>query len=169
MEAAQGQPADLLIGDRDYGAGRFDRRTAGGWSGQEILDHLGGFHARQPLIQALVAVDQSFVVDPQHVEDGCVEVSNMDRILHDVVGEIIRLSVDRASLDAATSHPHGEASGMVVSSVIVLAESSLGVDRPTEFTAPEDQCGVEHPLVLQVGDQTIGSLIDIFALAWQTS
>ena len=47
----------------------------------------------QAEVAALVAVGQARVVDPQEVEDGGVQVVDVDRVLDDVVGEVVGLAV----------------------------------------------------------------------------
>lgn len=54
------------------------------------------------VVQALKAKSEAFVIDSQAVEDGCVEVTYVDRIAGDVVAVVIRLSVDMAGLDASS-------------------------------------------------------------------
>ncbi len=94
------------------------------------------------------------VVDPQLMEDGGLQVVNVDGVLVIVmfVGmHFVAIGIDNlgaifvgvpdgdASLDAATGHPHGEAGLVVIASVVGLAEGPLGVRRSSEFAAPDDE------------------------------
>ena len=49
-------------------------------------------HVRQPEVAALELVDQPGVVDPQQVQDRRVQVVDLDRVLDDVVGEVVGLA-----------------------------------------------------------------------------
>src|SRR5262245_18058773 len=76
---------------------------------QELVDHVRFLDAGEPLVQALVAVAEAAVVVAEQVQDGGVEVADVDGVLDDVVGEVVGLAVDGAALDAAAGQPHGEA------------------------------------------------------------
>ena len=56
--------------------------------------------------QALELERQPLVVDAQAVQDRGVQVVDVDRVLDDVVAEVVGLAVDDARLDAAAGHPH---------------------------------------------------------------
>ena len=58
-------------------------------------------HVGQAVVAALQAECQARMVDAQTVQNGRVQIVNVDRILDDVVAEIIRLAVDQARPDAA--------------------------------------------------------------------
>ena len=54
---------------------------------------------------------------------------------------------------------------MVVAAVVGRGELALGVDRPAELAAPDDQRVVEQPALLQVVDQGRRGLVGVAALA----
>lgn len=60
---------------------------------------------REPIIATLEAMRESLVINAQEVQGGRVQVMNVDRVLHNVVAEIIRLSMDVAFLQPGTRHP----------------------------------------------------------------
>ena len=64
-------------------------------------------------------VGSQLVIDAEQVLDGCVEIVNLDGILRNVVGEIVRRPISDAGLDASARHPDGKVAGMMVASVIV--------------------------------------------------
>ena len=49
-------------------------------------------HVGQPEIAALELVGQPGVVDPQQVQDRGVQVVDLDRVVDDVVGEVVGLA-----------------------------------------------------------------------------
>ena len=65
---------------------------------QQLLDHLRRLDAGQPLVEALVPDAEPLVVEAEQVQHRGVEVADVDRVLDDVVGEVVGLAVDRAAL-----------------------------------------------------------------------
>ena len=69
-------------------------------SGEEVLHHLRfGVHAGELHVNALPLDGELAMVDAELVENGGVEVANVDGVLDDVVAEIIGLAIDGAALD----------------------------------------------------------------------
>lgn len=66
------------------------------------------------MVESLVFEGKSFVVDAEAVEDGGVEVADVDGGLHDVVAEVVGFPVHPPRRDPAACHPHAETSAMVV-------------------------------------------------------
>src|SRR2546426_2711310 len=124
----------------------------GRWSGQDPRHHVS-VYVGEAEVAALEAVGETGVVDPHLVEDGGVQVVDVDRILHDVVAVVIGLAVADPALDPSAGEPHGEAAAMVVAAVVVLGERPLAVDAPAELAAPDHQSLVEEASLLQVLDQ----------------
>lgn len=58
-------------------------------------------HVRQAEVPPLISVDQPFVVQPQQVQDGGLQVMHVDRRLDDAVAELISLAVDMPGPNAA--------------------------------------------------------------------
>ena len=54
---------------------------------------------------------------------------------------------------------------MVVTTVVVL-ESSLAVDRATEFSTPDDERIFQHPACFEIRDESRLRLINIVRLFW---
>src|SRR5262245_27911540 len=71
--------------------------------------HEGAVNVRQPEVTPLEFVRQPGVVDAQTMQDGRVQVVDVDRIACDVVTEIVRLADGNARLDAAAGQPDGKA------------------------------------------------------------
>ena len=63
-----------------------------GGSGQDRLDDLA-VNVGQAEVAALEAVGQPCVIDAQEMQDRGVEVVDLDRVLDDVVGEVVGLAV----------------------------------------------------------------------------
>ena len=92
------------LGEDALGVGGIHR--AAGLRDQRLADRLRRLDAGQPLVEALVVVREPLVVDAQQVQDRRVEVADVERVLDDVVAEVVRLAVDRAPLRPAAGHPH---------------------------------------------------------------
>src|SRR6266568_7717990 len=103
------------------------------------------------------------------MEDRSVKVMNVDRVFHDVVGEIIGFAMDNSGLGAAAGHPHSEAARVMITSVIVLRQAALGINGAPEFAAPNDERGIEQTSRFEILNQSVTRLIDIFALAGEAS
>ena len=73
-------------------------------SGNHPFDHLAG-DVGEPVVAPLVLVGQAFVVDAQKVEDGGVEVVDVDAVGGDAVAERVGCAVGRARLDPAAGRP----------------------------------------------------------------
>ena len=75
----------------------------------------------------------------------------MHGIFGNVVAEVIRLAVLKATFYSATGHPHRKTTAMVVSPGVGAADLALAIDGATELTAPDDQrlTGVEESHVVR--------------------
>lgn len=98
-----------------------------------------------------------------------MEVPDVEGVLRDVVTEIVCFPVDGAALGAASRHPHGEAAGMMVSSVVRFAESALAVNGASEFPTPDDQGVLKHASFLEVIDESVTGTVDVLALGGHTA
>ena len=90
-------------------------------------------HIRQTEIATLVAVGKAFVVNAQEVKNSGVEVvhvhgpgrplvlGRLDGVsvgICDIVGVVVGLPIGDTGLYAAARHPDGEATGVVIASVV---------------------------------------------------
>src|SRR5262245_18263770 len=116
-----------------------EKREAAVTSGKQLLDHLRWFDTCQPLVQALIFHAEPLVVEAEQVQDGRVEIADVDWILDNVVYEVLGLAVDGAGPRAAARHAHREATRMVVAAVIRLAQPTLRVNGPAKLAAPDHQ------------------------------
>src|SRR5690606_2199541 len=94
-------------------------------SGQQIRNYVGGQNAGQLLVESLIRICHAFVVVSQQLQNRGVQAADIDRFLDDVVREIVGVPVASPRVCSAAGHPHGEAAGMVVPSVILFRESAL--------------------------------------------
>ena len=112
-------------------------------SSQNISNDFCFLHAGEFEIQSLESVGEMFVVDAEEVQDGGVEIIDVNWIPGDVVTEIVGFAPGHAGFDAAASHPHGEASWMMVATSFGAVPFALACHASSEFPSPEDQSVVQ--------------------------
>ena len=88
--------------------------------GQDFLHHPRLLNAGKSLIKPLVTEREPLMVNTELVQNGCVQVSDMNRVLKDVVTVVIRFSMFITSLDSRTCHPCGKTPPVVVTTMIVF-------------------------------------------------
>ncbi len=132
--------------------------------GDEVFDDFGGVDTGKAAIEALETVAEAVVFEAEQVQDGGVEVADVEGVFDDVVGEVVGFAIDGAAFGTAAGHPHGEAAGVVVATVVVSGEAALGVDGAAEFAAPDDEGVFEHAALFKVFDEGVAGLVDVFAL-----
>ncbi len=108
--------------------------------------------AGQTHVESLKFVRQVAIVDSHAVQDRRVEFVDMDRVLGDVVTEVIRLAVSDTRLDATASHPNGETSWMVVAAIILARQIALAVSRAPKLAPPNHKSFIQHAALLEVVD-----------------
>ena len=121
-------------------------------------------YVREPMIAALESIGQLAMIHAEQVQHRGVEIVNFNRILDDVVGKVIGLTVDGATFDSGTGKPNAEAARMVVTSVIGFAQAALTIDRPPKFSAPNYECIIEHSPHLEILNQSTAWLVNVPAL-----
>ena len=101
------------------------------------------------------------MVEAQQVQDGGVQVVDVDLVLDGVPAEVVGGSESHAALDAAAGQPHRKPERVMFPAVVALARR-----RPAEFAAPQDQRVIQQAARLEVGEQGGDRLIDGGAVAW---
>src|SRR5947209_1272319 len=86
----------------------------------------------QAVVAAAVAVGELFVIDAHEVEDGCMEVMDVDFVVIGVPAVIVGRAVGLSAFDAPTGEPHAEAKGMMLAAI-----GALRGGRAAKFAAPE--------------------------------
>src|SRR5262245_2133732 len=88
----------------------------------------------QPLLAAQVKVRQQILVETQLMEDGRVNVAEVNWLLDRPKADLVRRAVDLPAFDAAAGHEHSEPEVVVVTP---LAAFRFG--RATEFAADQHE------------------------------
>lgn len=128
-------------------------------------------HIGQAEISALEAVDEPFVINAQTAEHRGVQIVNVHGFLGNIVTEVVRFTVRDSALHTAASHPDGEATWVMVATVVLTCQTALAINCPAEFSAPNHEGIFEESPLFEVLNQGGGGLVDISALqrqiAWQ--
>ena len=115
-----------------------------------VAEEIGQAH-----VEPFVANTEEVVLDAHQFEDGGVQVVHVQRVLDRPEAKLISGTYHLPSHDAAAGHPAREAVG-----IVVTARASLGCRRSSKFTAPDNQCVVEHTAPFEVGEQCCAAAVD---------
>ena len=118
---------------------------------------------RQPEVTALMTECQFLVVNTHQVQNGGIQIMNVNGVFGDVVGEVISLAILETGLHTPSGHPHRPTPGVVVTPVIFTRERALAVDGASEFPAPNHQRVIQHAPAFQIGQKCVTRLIDVAA------
>ena len=117
----------------------------------------------QSVTAALVFVGQLYVVNPQKVQEGCLEIMDVNPVLCDVVTERIGFSVGNPRLDPATSCPNRKTPGVMIPTKFTCRQFPLAVIRTAKLPTPNDQGLFEQAALVKIGDQGSRSLVGLLA------
>ena len=99
-------------------------------------------------VAAAVAIGQTLVVEAHQVENGGVQIVDVNASFDGVVAEVVGGAVDVAALDAAARQPHREAVAMMIP-----AGGPFAHRRAAKLAAPDHQRVVEQAAGLEVAQK----------------
>src|SRR5882762_1754668 len=137
-------------------------RTFTGRSRDELLDDFT-MDVGQSEIAALEAIAELRMIEAEQVEDGSMQIVDVDLILRGVEAKIIGLAQRESCFDATAGQPIGEAIGVMIAPVV----SALDHGGAAKFAAPNHQRIFQEAALLQVLDERRGSLVGSFAILLQ--
>src|SRR5262249_14270065 len=105
---------------------------------QNVLNHFAG-DVGEAEVSSLKLVCQSGMIDPETVQDRCLQVMVMDRVPCNVVGVVIGLSKRDSRLNPATCHPDRKALLVMIPPVVASRYFAGPVRGATEFARPDHQ------------------------------
>lgn len=79
------------------------------------------------------------MIEAHLIQNGCLKIMNMNRVFNDVIAKFIRFTINNAWFNTTTCHPDSKATGMMITTIIILCQFSLGVTGSTKFTTPNHQ------------------------------
>ncbi len=123
----------------------------------------------QAEIAAEMARGELEVVDAELVQDGRVQVVDVDPARNDSVAHVIGCAKGETALDSTASHPRAEAFRLVFAAVFLDrggAAEVLTPRRAPEFPAPQDKGVLEQAPGFEVLEQACNGLIGLGAELW---
>src|SRR5262245_1240887 len=130
---------------RPQDAGNAMRRlySPGQPSRNDLLDDFA-VNVGQAIIAALEAVGQLFVIETEAVQNGRLQIVNVNRPVGNAETEIVGRPVGQARLDTAASEEHGvTVRVMIAAEVRAAGGAALAERRSAKLAAPDHQCRVE--------------------------
>src|SRR3984957_15881417 len=123
-------------------------------SDQHFFDDVP-FDVREPEIATHVFIRQLGVIEPQAIENGRLQIVDVDLILNYAEPELIRFPYDRAALDSSARHEHAVAEWMMIATAVFRIAGIANFDhrRAPEFPAPQNQSRIEQPALLQIANE----------------
>ena len=103
-----------------------------------------------------VTIRQTFVVQPQKLQDRGMPVVNVHFSVSSFVTVFVSGPVTKATFNSATGHPGG-----IAFSVVVTAVSVLGMWSAAEFAGPQDKCVFQHVALFEILQQTRNRCISL--------
>ena len=104
-------------------------------SGEDAVNDFSTY-VRQAFLATLMEIGQGLVIETHHMQDGCMDVVEVDAILDRFEAKFIGRPVTHTTLDTRSRKPHGKSIGIVVSPRRVLAFAER---HSTEFASPDNQ------------------------------
>src|SRR5437868_84808 len=97
------------------------------------------------------------------MQNGRLEIMDVNRVLDNLITQLIGLSVGDPRFNPATGHPDREGVRVMVAADEPIPIASLVHGCPAKFAAPNDQGLVQQTALLQVADKGGGRLINFAA------
>jgi len=100
------------------------------------------------------------MIDSEAMKYRGVQVMNMNAVLYDVVTKVISFTMNDTRLNTSSRHPFGEATRMVISTIIFFRELTLAVHSPTEFSTPNHKSVIQHASLFEIFDKCSRRLVN---------
>jgi len=117
-------------------------------SSKDLFYHMS-MDIGKPTLEAVMEDGEAFVIQPQEVEHGGVEVMERVDIFDGFESKFIGGAMADAGLDAGSGQYGGETTGVVVAALGPFLEHR----HAAEFGAPKDQSVLQQAALLEVPDQ----------------
>ena len=118
-----------------------------------LLDPAGDIGEAE--VAAGVVVGELFVIEPEEVQEGGVEIVHVDAVGDGSVADFIGCAVGVAGLGATAGKPGGEAARVVIAAILALRKGSA-----SELSAPPDESVFEEAALFEIlkegGDGFVG-------------
>ena len=78
------------------------------------------------------------------MQDGGVDVGHIVPVFDGVKTQLVGGSMSDAALHPAAGHPDGEATGVMIASIVLACQTTLTIRRASELTSPNHQRVIQH-------------------------
>lgn len=133
--------------------------------------HYFSVHIGESVVAALVAKGHPLVIESHEVQDGRIEIVNVDRIFDHFVTQIVRPTVNDPWPYSGPGEPYRESVALVIAADIFRGDTGssypLSDRRASEFGGHDDQGLVEHTALLQISYQSRTGTIDLLGRSRQ--
>ena len=116
----------------------------------------------QAAINAVLADGELFVVDPQQVQHGGVQIVAVRLALLGLIAPVVTAAMGHARLDAGAPEP-----GHKAAPIMVAADARLCERGPTKFGSPHDQGILGQPAGFQIPQERCDRTIDARGHGWE--
>ena len=118
--------------------------TRGIESRENVMYHVSA-DVRQAKVATAVSIRELFVIEAEEMQDGGMEVVDVDLIFSDLIAVFVCRAIGHASADSGASQPRGKCVRMVRT-----ADRAVVVGCATKFGGPDDQSFRQQPSLFEV-------------------
>ena len=93
---------------------------------------------RQSVIKTAVGKDQAFMIKAQEMQNGGMQIMNVNGVFVNHETEIISGTIGEAGFETAARHPNSECFLVMIASGGFLLGTSLKHGRTSKFASPDD-------------------------------
>jgi hypothetical protein len=108
------------------------------------------FDTGEALVEPFEGIAETIMVNPHQVQNGRIQVADMDRVFQNVVTEFICFAVHNSTLHATTCHPDRKAFWVMIASIVGFAQWALAIDGSSKFAPPYYECVIQHPTLSEI-------------------
>ena len=138
----------------------FIRRPKGQPALRQPFRHHTSADVGESEVAALEAVGQLQMVESEEVQECGLEVIHVYRAVGRMPADLIGCSPCLSTPDATTGHPQAEGERMMISPRIGGSTFAIFAQRcASEFSAPDDESGIEKTALFEVCQQCCDGLI----------
>lgn len=135
--------------------------AAAACSGKNFLDN-GAVDVGEPVVAADMVPCELGVVKTELMEDGGVQVVDMNFSVDNSIAHIVCFSPEKTLFDAAAGKPGSEAFWLVFASVgvdVSCTAQVLAPGCPSKFAAPDNESIIEKSALAEVADECRSRLV----------
>jgi len=107
----------------------------------------------EPVVASLEAIGELEVIESEEVEQGGMEIIDVDGVLGDIPSDLVGLTDDLAPLDTASREENSEGEGVVIATGVVIFGIGAAIfpkRSSTEFSGEDDEGRIEEAALFEV-------------------